>query len=99
MGRLPLITRPARNSAEKWDALLYRKKLDGDTQACYCSSQRPISLFSLVSRTRMRICSFESLSRIVVDSSASTVLIYGKPDESPLRFTAANINIPEKSVL
>ncbi|GJV74755.1 O-fucosyltransferase 36-like protein [Tanacetum coccineum] len=29
---VPLITRPARNSAEKWDALLYRKKLDGDTQ-------------------------------------------------------------------
>lgn len=29
---MPLITRPARNSAEKWDALLYRKKLDGDPQ-------------------------------------------------------------------
>nr|XP_043616831.1 O-fucosyltransferase 14-like [Erigeron canadensis] len=29
---VPLITRPARNSAEKWDALLYRKKLDGDPQ-------------------------------------------------------------------
>lgn len=29
---VPLITRPARNSAEKWDALLYRKKLDGDSQ-------------------------------------------------------------------
>ncbi|KAL8230234.1 hypothetical protein R6Q57_000012 [Mikania cordata] len=29
---VPLITRPPRNSAEKWDALLYRKKLDGDSQ-------------------------------------------------------------------
>ncbi|XP_076886882.1 O-fucosyltransferase 36-like [Bidens hawaiensis] len=29
---VPLVTRPARNSAEKWDALLYRKKLDGDSQ-------------------------------------------------------------------
>ncbi|CAI9260097.1 unnamed protein product [Lactuca saligna] len=29
---VPLITRPPRNSAEKWDALLYRKKLDGDPQ-------------------------------------------------------------------
>ncbi|KAF5793487.1 putative peptide-O-fucosyltransferase [Helianthus annuus] len=29
---VPLVTRPARNSAEKWDALLYRKKLDGDPQ-------------------------------------------------------------------
>jgi len=29
---VPLVTRPARNSAEKWDALLYRHGLDGDTQ-------------------------------------------------------------------
>ncbi|XP_024961092.1 O-fucosyltransferase 14-like [Cynara cardunculus var. scolymus] len=29
---VPLITRTTRNSAEKWDALLYRKKLDGDPQ-------------------------------------------------------------------
>ncbi|KAK1409001.1 hypothetical protein QVD17_41225 [Tagetes erecta] len=29
---VPLITRPPRNSAEKWDALLYRRKLDGDPQ-------------------------------------------------------------------
>ncbi|KAH9626721.1 hypothetical protein KSS87_010660 [Heliosperma pusillum] len=29
---VPLVQRPARNSAEKWDALLYRHGLDGDTQ-------------------------------------------------------------------
>lgn len=29
---VPLVHRPARNSAEKWDALLYRHKLDGDPQ-------------------------------------------------------------------
>ncbi|CAH9088700.1 unnamed protein product [Cuscuta europaea] len=29
---VPLVTRPARNSAEKWDALLYRHGLEGDTQ-------------------------------------------------------------------
>ncbi|KAK4781169.1 hypothetical protein SAY87_017275 [Trapa incisa] len=29
---VPLVTRPARNSAEKWDALLYRHGLDGDSQ-------------------------------------------------------------------
>lgn len=29
---VPLIKRPARNSAEKWDALLYRHELDGDPQ-------------------------------------------------------------------
>ncbi|GAB2226307.1 hypothetical protein Droror1_Dr00022109 [Drosera rotundifolia] len=29
---VPLVTRPPRNSAEKWDALLYRHGLDGDPQ-------------------------------------------------------------------
>lgn len=29
---VPLIKRPARNPAEKWDALLYRHGLDGDPQ-------------------------------------------------------------------
>ncbi|KAH6793325.1 O-fucosyltransferase family protein [Perilla frutescens var. hirtella] len=29
---VPLVRRPARNSAEKWDALLYRHGLEGDTQ-------------------------------------------------------------------
>ncbi|PKI44402.1 hypothetical protein CRG98_035205 [Punica granatum] len=29
---VPLVKRPARNSAEKWDALLYRHGLDGDSQ-------------------------------------------------------------------
>ncbi|KAF7813957.1 O-fucosyltransferase 36-like [Senna tora] len=29
---VPLVKRPARNSAEKWDALLYRQKIDGDSQ-------------------------------------------------------------------
>ncbi|GAB4849977.1 O-fucosyltransferase 36, variant 2 [Ancistrocladus abbreviatus] len=29
---IPLVKRPARNSAEKWDALLYRHDLDGDSQ-------------------------------------------------------------------
>ncbi|GAB2268833.1 O-fucosyltransferase 36 [Dionaea muscipula] len=29
---VPLVTRPARNSAEKWDALLYRHGLEGDPQ-------------------------------------------------------------------
>ncbi|BAT98220.1 O-fucosyltransferase 36 [Vigna angularis] len=29
---VPLVMRPARNSAEKWDALLYRHGLEGDTQ-------------------------------------------------------------------
>ncbi|KAK4790586.1 hypothetical protein SAY86_017890 [Trapa natans] len=29
---VPLVMRPARNSAEKWDALLYRHGLDGDSQ-------------------------------------------------------------------
>ncbi|KAI3455688.1 hypothetical protein Pfo_012351 [Paulownia fortunei] len=29
---VPLIQRPARNSAEKWDALLYRHGLEGDSQ-------------------------------------------------------------------
>lgn len=31
--RIPLVKRPARNSAEKWDALLYRHNLEGDSQA------------------------------------------------------------------
>ncbi|KAG4937960.1 hypothetical protein GLYMA_16G014800v4 [Glycine max] len=29
---VPLVIRPARNSAEKWDALLYRHRMDGDSQ-------------------------------------------------------------------
>ena len=29
---IPLVQRPVRNSAEKWDALLYRHGLDGDSQ-------------------------------------------------------------------
>lgn len=29
---VPLIKRPARHSAEKWDALLYRHKIEGDPQ-------------------------------------------------------------------
>uniref|UniRef100_A0A5B7AY09 GDP-fucose protein O-fucosyltransferase 2 n=1 Tax=Davidia involucrata TaxID=16924 RepID=A0A5B7AY09_DAVIN len=29
---IPLVKRPARNSAEKWDALLYRHGLEGDSQ-------------------------------------------------------------------
>lgn len=29
---VPLVQRPARNSAEKWDALLYRHGLEGDSQ-------------------------------------------------------------------
>jgi len=29
---VPLVTRPARNFAEKWDALLYRHGLEGDVQ-------------------------------------------------------------------
>lgn len=29
---IPFVTRPARNSAEKWDALLYRHGLEGDLQ-------------------------------------------------------------------
>lgn len=29
---VPLVKRPPRNSAEKWDALLYRHGLEGDSQ-------------------------------------------------------------------
>ncbi|KAI3991087.1 hypothetical protein MKX01_041306, partial [Papaver californicum] len=29
---VPLVKRPARNIAEKWDALLYRHGLEGDSQ-------------------------------------------------------------------
>lgn len=29
---VPLVKRPPRNSAEKWDALLYRHHIDGDPQ-------------------------------------------------------------------
>ena len=29
---IPLVKRPARNSAEKWDALLYRHHIEGDSQ-------------------------------------------------------------------
>lgn len=29
---IPLVKRPVRNSAEKWDALLYRHGLEGDSQ-------------------------------------------------------------------
>jgi len=29
---VPLVIRPARNSAEKWDALLYRHHIEGDSQ-------------------------------------------------------------------
>lgn len=29
---VPLVIRPARNSAEKWDALLYRHGIEGDSQ-------------------------------------------------------------------
>lgn len=32
---VPLVKRPARSSAEKWDALLYRHGLEGDSQASY----------------------------------------------------------------
>jgi len=45
---VPLVTRPARNSAEKWDALLYRHGLDGDTQVRW---QRFILLYVLLSRS------------------------------------------------
>lgn len=30
--QVPLVKRPAHNSAEKWDALLYRNRLGGDSQ-------------------------------------------------------------------
>ncbi|KAF5198541.1 O-fucosyltransferase [Thalictrum thalictroides] len=29
---IPLVKRPARNPAEKWDALLYRHNIEGDSQ-------------------------------------------------------------------
>ena len=29
---IPLVRRPPRNSAEKWDALLYRHGIEGDSQ-------------------------------------------------------------------
>ena len=32
---VPLVIRPARNSAEKWDALLYRHGIEGDSQVRY----------------------------------------------------------------
>lgn len=32
---VPLVKRPARNAAEKWDALLYRHGLEGDSQVRY----------------------------------------------------------------
>ncbi|KAM5579725.1 O-fucosyltransferase 36-like [Rosa sericea] len=32
---VPLVTRPARNSAEKWDALLYRHGIEGDSQVLH----------------------------------------------------------------
>lgn len=32
---VPLVQRPGRNSAEKWDALLYRHGLEGDSQVNY----------------------------------------------------------------
>ena len=35
---VPLVQRPARNSAEKWDALLYRHGLEGDSQVGLISS-------------------------------------------------------------
>jgi len=35
---VPLVKRPARDSAEKWDALLYRHGLEGDSQVCFLSS-------------------------------------------------------------
>lgn len=38
---VPLVKRPARNSAEKWDALLYRHNLEGDSQV---STHCPFSL-------------------------------------------------------
>lgn len=31
---VPLVRRPPRNSAEKWDALLYRHGIEGDAQVC-----------------------------------------------------------------
>lgn len=34
---VPLVKRPPRNSAEKWDALLYRHGLEGDSQVNYAS--------------------------------------------------------------
>lgn len=33
---VPLVKRPARNSAEKWDALLYRHGLQEDSQVSLC---------------------------------------------------------------
>lgn len=32
---VPLVKRPTRNSAEKWDALLYRHGLEEDTQVSF----------------------------------------------------------------
>lgn len=46
---IPLVKRPARNKAEKWDALLYRHRIGGDPQVwwhCFFSS----SGFELESR-------------------------------------------------
>lgn len=34
---VPLVKRPARNSAEKWDALLYRHGIEGDSQVGYAT--------------------------------------------------------------
>ena len=39
---VPLVKRPAHNSAEKWDALLYRHGLGGDSQVRLRCSKLPI---------------------------------------------------------
>lgn len=37
---VPLVKRPARSSAEKWDALLYRHGIEGDSQVGYATILR-----------------------------------------------------------
>lgn len=49
---VPLVKRPTRNLAEKWDALLYRHGLDGDLQVRLCFFYFLFFIFFLSSYTK-----------------------------------------------
>ncbi|KAK9099646.1 hypothetical protein Syun_026691 [Stephania yunnanensis] len=61
---IPLVKRPARNSAEKWDALLYRHGLEGDSQVGYASFFSAVE--AMLDKT---IC---AMSNVFIGSPGST---------------------------
>ncbi|RWW55149.1 hypothetical protein BHE74_00038234 [Ensete ventricosum] len=67
--QVPLVKRPGHNSAEKWDALLYRNRLGGDNQVDLHVSDRVSYRLQVEAMLDKTIC---ALSTVFIGSSGST---------------------------